>query len=437
MGAPAALSRSGAGTDGEAMPPGGPVAAPVRAALATTPGPPRQGFDVHFLALARDGRLARPDALEAIASRLAGVTDVFLFCPGWLDDAGEARRESQRFFAALEAARRPLGDRLVPLRVALHWPSRPFPDLDDRAPGLWPALAPRLRRGSGRTAAEAWRLLADLCAEEVPLGPEEEAELDGLVRELRGPERAPGLVPFHALALWMTRRRAGAVGERFGRERLAPLWSGLGARAPRLHLVGHSLGAKVLTAAVQGGVRPWSLTLLLAAFSAFAFARTVPGSDRPGLYHALLTGRRVQGPVVVLHSHDRAPGMLHPLVPGPDRRPGGRRPAARGQGHRAARARVRAHWRDVVATSALGVVGAQGLPVPRLELRQVQQTGLPRWVLVNVDGSAVVRADAPGLGAHRDIVHTEIGVLVLLAAGLLQGGPGGVRVPPTSPLHIA
>jgi hypothetical protein len=75
------------------------------------------------------------------------------------------------------------------------------------------------------------------------------------------------------------KRRAGDVGERLGRECLAPLWRSL-SRAPRLHLVGHSFGAKLVTSAVLGGARLESLTLLLGAFSAFAFAPEIPRFDR-------------------------------------------------------------------------------------------------------------------------------------------------------------
>jgi hypothetical protein len=63
----------------------------------------------------------------------------------------------------------------------------------------------------------------------------------------------------------------------------------------------------------------------------------------------------------------------------------------------------------------------------------VQRTGLPQQPVVNVDGSRIVRAGEFLVGAHRDIHHPEIAMLVLLAAGLLQGGPERVRRPPLSP----
>jgi hypothetical protein len=101
-------------------------------------------LDVLFVPLARDGRLADARALDRLAARLSSATDCFLFCHGWLHDAEEARAEAHRFFALLEAALRPVGDRVAPVRVALHWPSKPFAGTDSgrspSSPGLWPEL---------------------------------------------------------------------------------------------------------------------------------------------------------------------------------------------------------------------------------------------------------------------------------------------------------
>src|SRR5205814_2633056 len=119
------------------------------------------------------------------------------------------------------------------------------------------------------------RLLLDLAATEIPRSPEEELELDALQHRLRatGPCRSRLAPLFQALSFWVMKRRAGDVGERFGRERWAPFWDGLPCGRARLHLIGHSFGAKLLASMVLGGARPASLTLLLGAFSAFAFAR--------------------------------------------------------------------------------------------------------------------------------------------------------------------
>ena len=56
---------------------------------------------------------------------------------------------------------------------------------------------------------------------------------------------------------------------------------------------------------------------------------------------------------------------------------------------------------------------------------------------MNVDGSAIVKAEDPVVGAHRDIHHREIATLILLAGGLLHGGPDGIRPPRLDPLARA
>ena len=87
---------------------------------------------------------------------------------------------------------------------------------------------------------------------------------------------------------------------------------------------------------------------------------------------------------------------------------------------------------ELVTRSAMGAVGARGVGAPELDLLDVQRTGLPRCV-VNVDGSLLVKRAGPLVVAHGDIYHEEIVTLVLLAAGLLSGGPERVRRRPLTP----
>ncbi len=169
-----------------------------------------------------------------------------------------------------------------------------------------------------------------------------------------------------------------------------------------------------MTSAVLGGARPESLTLLLAAFSAFAFAPEIPRFDRPGFYHHVLAERQVRGPIVVLRSdHDTALATFYSAFAGSSE-VGRRRDGARGPGRRT--------LTEPVATSALGAVGARGVGAPELDLVDVQRSGIPEYAIVNVDGSRVVRASEPFVGAHRDIYHREVAMLVAMAAGLLVGG---------------
>jgi hypothetical protein len=420
---------------------GGPTAVPPRdvspraadrpavLAVATSPG---RNIDVLPLTLTREGRIADPRQIQRIQQRLPEATDCFVFCPGWLDDEGEAAREAARFFTLLDLALAPAGERVLPLRVGLYWPSKPH--AASRRPadiGFGSAIAGTLGRPnrSGRSVAA---LLAALCRDEIPASVEEEAELDLLLRRLLTAQSARGALPisaFHALSFWLMKRRAGEVGERLGRECLSPLWRSL-TWAPRLHLIGHSFGARLATSAVLGGARPTSLTLLLAAFSAFAFAPAVPSFERPGVYHRVLGERSVSRPIVVLRSiHDTTLRTFYPASIGTGQasrligRKGAGSPSAGRHGHA----------RTSVATSALGAVGARGVGAPEIDLLQAQQTGIPSYPIVNVDGSSLVRARDRLMGAHRNIHHPEVAMLIGMAAGVLVGGPAGPRPVPVDP----
>ncbi len=388
------------------------------------------------MTLTKDGRVADRRQLDRLARGAEAATDCFLFCHGWLYDEAEAQLEAARFFALLDGVVAPLRERVVPLRVGLHWPSKPFAGAaranDPVLTGLWPQLECRFASAAARRREKdsALAVLRDLCAAEIPRSPEEEAELDALVRQLARSDRERGVLPISplaALSFWVMKRRSGEVGERFGREWVAPLWRSL-SRAPRLHLIGHSFGAKLVTSMALGGVRPASVTLLLAAFSSFAFAPKVPGFQRPGFYCPVLAEQRVDGPIVVLRSdHDAALGVFYRAITGSGEvdRTGARHRSPLGGGRgRAA----------VVAASALGAVGARGVGAPQLDLLEVQQVGVPQYPIVNVDGSSVVKASDLLLGAHRDIFHREVAALVAMAAGLVVAGPDGARPVPLDPL---
>jgi hypothetical protein len=87
----------------------------------------------------------------------------------------------------------------------------------------------------------------------------------------------------------------------------------------RIHLTGHSFGARLCSAAVRGnpGMAPLtvqSLTLLQAAFSHHGFAPKEPDRDE-GFFRGVLTGEQVRGPILATHSrHDIPVGLAYPLA---------------------------------------------------------------------------------------------------------------------------
>jgi pimeloyl-ACP methyl ester carboxylesterase len=87
----------------------------------------------------------------------------------------------------------------------------------------------------------------------------------------------------------------------------------------RVHLVGHSFGGRLVTAAALGpphspSVAPASMTLLQSAFSHNGFARNFDG-ERDGFFRAVVEQGRVAGPILITHTkNDRAVGIAYPIA---------------------------------------------------------------------------------------------------------------------------
>jgi len=107
------------------------------------------------------------------------------------------------------------------------------------------------------------------------------------------------------------KKRSGLVAQ----QGLAPALATAVGPGQRLHLVGHSFGARLVTATVAAGCPTLSsLSLLQGAFSHFAFAKDwQPGSD--GQFRQVLTSGRIAGPVIVTHTrNDRAVGLAYAVA---------------------------------------------------------------------------------------------------------------------------
>lgn len=114
---------------------------------------------------------------------------------------------------------------------------------------------------------------------------------------------------------YQMKARAGLV----GRTAVNDLVRAIVAKVPsiRLHLIGHSFGARLVTSLALGpdGAAPLkfaTLTLVQAAFSHNGFADKF---KTPGFFRKVLQEHRIAGPILVTHSSkDRAVGMAYPLA---------------------------------------------------------------------------------------------------------------------------
>ena len=422
-------------------------------------------WELTFDADGDPGGRGRDRLLTGVTER--GVRDLIVFAHGWNTDRSGATRLYDRFFAPVPrlapAARVGYVGALWP---AMRFSDEPIPDFP-RAVAAEPARRPVLDKDTRHALLETFpgrAILVDQIARLLEQQPAEEAELEEFGRLVRtlvevvapGPqalfaadtvaEGVPQSEPemfagssaaceefARALAeleasgpqegfripnpwdgahellrqatYYAMKRRAGTVGERG----LGRVVGQLAKAAPtvRVHLVGHSFGARLVSFALRGlpeGVRTVkSVTLLQGAFSHYAFAARLPHDARAG---GVLQGQqnRIDGPLVCCHSrHDAALGTMYPLA---SRMAGDSRSATGLDMGRA----LGAMW------GAMGHDGVQAVPGTRAyTLAEALEARLPASGCVNVDAAAVVRRGGPPAGAHSDILHAELARLVLAA----------------------
>jgi hypothetical protein len=208
------------------------------------------------------------------------------------------------------------------------------------------------------------------------------------------------------LTYFEMKKRAGVV----GKQGLGPLLGRIHQADSelRLHLLGHSFGARLVSFALAGlpdgaGSPVKSVYLLQGAFSHFAFADALPmDRSRGGALKGMAA--RVDGPLVASFSvHDLAVGKLYPLASLSSR------DDAAGLEDRLFR------W------GGIGHDGAQAVDATVASLGPVG-TGYPfqKGRFVNLDGNAVINRGGPPSGAHSDIFHPELVWAGLAAAGLVR-----------------
>ncbi|AJF69603.1 serine-threonine protein kinase [Streptomyces vietnamensis] len=218
----------------------------------------------------------------------------------------------------------------------------------------------------------------------------------GLKRYWKGAKEALRQATYYVM-----KKRAGQVGE----HGLGPLLVEVARAAPglRVHLVGHSMGARLVAYALRGlpaGVRPVaSVTLLQGAFSHYAFAARLPHDPgRSGSLRDLQ--RRVRGPVVACYSrHDTALGIMYPLAS-----------RLANDSESLAGATAGLLGADDPRWGAIGHDGVQAVPgTVERSIAEVLREGVPDSGCVSVDAAEVVRS-------HSDICRPELAGVVISAA---------------------
>jgi hypothetical protein len=102
--------------------------------------------------------------------------------------------------------------------------------------------------------------------------------------------------------------RAGKVGN----DGVAPLIEELESEVQRIHLIGHSFGGRLVSAATKGSKtnKLASLTLLQAAFSHNGFSKIMDG-----FFRSVVDAKRVGGPILITNTkNDKAIGLAYPIA---------------------------------------------------------------------------------------------------------------------------
>ena len=145
------------------------------------------------------------------------------------------------------------------------------------------------------------------------VGPDDSGAGAGLGNAVRG-LWSKGRALLNFTTYYTMKARAGRIGQ----QALAPVLRDQVAGKTRLHLIGHSFGALLVTAAAtalpgSGGVN--SISLLQGAFSHNALSADFDGAGSAGGYRHLIDAAGVRGPIIVTHTrNDRAVGIAYAIA---------------------------------------------------------------------------------------------------------------------------
>lgn len=248
--------------------------------------------------------------------------------------------------------------------------------------------------------SEQWRQVFDALADAEPGGDSEGGAAglwDTFGRLWRGAKGALRVATY-----WHMKTRAGVI----GRKGLAPVLNQLSRdlRKLRVHLIGHSFGARLVSYTLPDVKMPTavkSLFLIQGAFSHFAFADALP-FDRTRKGDLAGMSNRVDGPLLTTFSaFDKAVGYAYPAA------------SVLANDDAAAADDLMYRW------EGMGCDGAQAVGAA---IKPLGDPGchydLPKGKWLNLDGNTVITRGGLPSGAHSDIIHPQIAWAALKAAGI-------------------
>ncbi len=412
-------------------------------------------FDKKGVERETDGALQSNVLAQALAAPDSNITDIFFVSHGWKGDVPAAIKQCNRWIGAMgrmEADRRAIREKdpnFSPLIVGIHWPSQPWGDEDLPADteslllGAEPeaedpgdlvdlyaeaiASTPAARQALETIVAaaaqdygqaeldaevsEAYSILlgeADLGADD-DLSDSEDGETawdpQEVFRRARADESGPGLLggdsladsflsPLRQLSFWSMKKRARVVGEAGLAGVVATLQSA-SAKPVRIHLMGHSFGCIVVSAAAMAATtttgRPVdTLILIQGALSLWSYSRA-PKKNKPGHFSSIPEDALVRGATVTtLSEHDKAVGNLYPM---------------------AARLAKQYTLADLPLYGGVGTYGLCGLADtgPDIEIKDDSATyGFVLGGIYNIDATRIIANGGGFSGAHSDIAHPEV-----------------------------
>jgi hypothetical protein len=296
-------------------------------------------------------------------------SDMFIFSHGWQGDVASAIQQYDLWIdslMALSADAAKMGPQFRPVRIGLHWPSKPWgdeglasagagPSFDIKAVAAVPPASPQsqileqfLDRLNLSESLRGRELLGQIFREnQVNAGAsrlptpivsayQELAQLIGYQSEGEGASPSADNAPFDpqaafdamnstgaafgiggalsgilgplgTLSFWTMKQRARTVGEG-GMFQFVAQAQQVAPRS-RIHLIGHSFGCIVVSSICNGpngkSALPRqidTLTLLEGALSLWAYADAIPGTGGKGYYNGMIHRPAVRGPIVTTQS---------------------------------------------------------------------------------------------------------------------------------------